>query len=308
MWPEKNLVIILGPTAVGKSELAIDLAQRLAGEIINCDSMQVYRGFDIGTDKPPLEIRQKVCHHLIDIVDPDTQFTAAAFVEHALTAIQQIVSRNHLPLVVGGTGLYLKALTEGLFPGPGRNQEVRQNIEREIETHGLDVLYQRLLTVDPEYGQKIHPHDRVRIVRALEVYVLTGKPISEHFKSTRPYLEGFKLTKIGLKLDKKELSKRIDERVDRMFARGLVTETQKLLSQGIPESAPPFQALGYKQVLNYLRGKISLDEAKEQTKKETRQYAKRQTTWFRRMKGIVWFNPKEREKIVDFLQQTLRET
>lgn len=308
MWPEKNLVIILGPTAVGKSELVIDLAQRLAGEIINCDSMQVYRGFDIGTDKPPLEIRQKVCHHLIDIVDPDTQFTAAAFVEHALTAIQQIVSRNHLPLVVGGTGLYLKALTEGLFPGPGRNQEVRQNIEREIETHGLDVLYQRLLTVDPEYGQKIHPHDRVRIVRALEVYVLTGKPISEHFKSTRPYLEGFKLTRIGLKLDKEELSKRIDERVDRMFARGLVTETQKLLSQGIPESAPPFQALGYKQVLNYLRGKISLDEAKEQTKKETRQYAKRQMTWFRRMKGIVWFNPKEREKIVDFLQQTLRET
>lgn len=308
MWPEKNLVIILGPTAVGKSELAIDLAQRLAGEIINCDSMQVYRGFDIGTDKPPLEIREKVCHHLIDIVDPDTQFTAAAFVEHALTAIQQIVSRNHLPLVVGGTGLYLKALTEGLFPGPGRNQEVRQNIEREIETHGLNVLYQRLLTVDPEYGQKIHPHDRVRIVRALEVYVLTGKPISEHFKSTRPYLEGFKLTRIGLKLDKEELSKRIDERVDRMFARGLVTETQKLISQGIPESAPPFQALGYKQVLNYLRGKISLDEAKEQTKKETRQYAKRQMTWFRRMKGIVWFNPKEREKIVDFLQQTLRET
>lgn len=305
--PEKDLVIILGPTAVGKSELAINLAERFAGEIINCDSMQVYRGFDIGTDKPSPEIRQRVSHHLIDIVDPDTQFTAAAFVEHALAAIGQIVRRNHLPLVVGGTGLYLKALTEGLFPGPGRNQEVRQTLEAEIKNHGLSVLYQRLLAVDPEYGKKIHPHDRVRIVRALEVYVLTGKPISEHFKATRPYLGGFKLTKIGLKLDKGELKQRIDERVERMFARGLVTETKKLVNQGIPESAPPFQALGYKQVLNYLHGKISLDEAKEQTKKETREYAQRQMTWFRRMKNIVWFNPKEREKIVDFLRQTIKE-
>ncbi|MGQ9471557.1 MAG: tRNA (adenosine(37)-N6)-dimethylallyltransferase MiaA [Candidatus Aminicenantales bacterium] len=305
--PEKDLVIILGPTAVGKSELAIDLAERFAGEIINCDSMQVYRGFDIGTDKPSPEIRQRVSHHLIDIVDPDTQFTAAAFVEHALAAIGQIVRRNHLPLVVGGTGLYLKALTEGLFPGPGRNQEVRQTLEAEIKNHGLSVLYQRLLAVDPEYGKKIHPHDRLRIVRALEVYLLTGKPISEHFKATRTYLGGFNLTKIGLKLDREELKQRIDERVERMFARGLVTETKKLVNQGIPESAPPFQALGYKQALNYLHGKISLHEAKEQTKKETREYAKRQMTWFRRMKNTVWFNPKEREKIVDFLRQTIKE-
>lgn len=305
MLTEKKIVFILGPTAVGKSEIGFRLALDFKGEIINCDSMQVYRGFDIGTDKPPLEMRQKVRHHLLDIVDPHDQFTAMAFVSHALRAIDEIISRHHLPLVVGGTGLYIKALTEGLFPGPGRDPEIRRRLQEEAQRHGYPYLHAQLMAIDPEYGRKIHPNDRIRIIRALEIYFLTGQPISEHFKKTQPYLQDFLIIKIGLKLEREVLKRRIEERVEKMFARGMVEETKNLLTSGVRPDAPPFQALGYKQVLRYLRGEITLEEAKELTKKETKQYAKRQMTWFRQMKGITWFNPQDYEKIKLFLQEKL---
>lgn len=305
MLAEKKIVFVLGPTAVGKSEIGLRLALDFNGEIINCDSMQVYRGFDIGTDKPSLEMRQKVRHHLLDIIEPQEQFTAAAFVSHALRAIDEIISRHHLPLVVGGTGLYIKALTEGLFPGPGRNPEIRRRLEEEAQRYGYPHLHAQLMAIDPEYGRKIHPHDRIRIIRALEIYLLTGQPISEHFKKTQPYLRDFLIIKIGLKLEREILKRRIEERVERMFARGMVEEVKNLLATGVRPDAPPFQALGYKQVLRYLRGEITLDEAKELTKKETKQYAKRQMTWFRHMKGITWFNPEEYEKIKLFLKEKL---
>jgi len=299
---KKRLVIILGPTAVGKSDLALRLAQQFEGEIINCDSRQVYRGFDIGTDKPTLAMRQAIAHHLVDIVEPQEQFTAAAFVEKALKAIQEIISRGHLPLVVGGTGLYLKALTEGLFPGPGRNPELRRQLEEEGRLKGLAFLHERLQQVDPNYGRLVHPHDRVRIIRALEIYELTGQPPSANFQKTRPYLEDFQVLKIGLKLDKNELHRRIEARVERMFERGIINEVSQLLASGVPETAPPFQALGYRQVRRFLRGEISEEEAKELTKKETKLYAKRQMTWFRKMKEINWFEPSEYEKIIAYLQ------
>ncbi len=169
--------------------------------------MQVYRGFDIGTDKPDQKMLKLVPHHLLDIAEPKEQFTAASFVAHALKAIEEIISRRHLPFIVGGTGLYIQALIQGLFPGPGRDPKIRRSLEEEGKRHGFPSLYSKLLTIDPEYGQKIHPHDRIRIVRALEIYALTGKPISEHFKKTRPYLEDFLIVKIGLKLEKEELKK-----------------------------------------------------------------------------------------------------
>ncbi|MCX7973164.1 MAG: tRNA (adenosine(37)-N6)-dimethylallyltransferase MiaA [Candidatus Aminicenantes bacterium] len=302
---KKRLVLILGPTAVGKSRLALRLAADFNGEIINCDSMQVYRGFDIGTDKPGLEMRQQVPHHLLDIIDPHDQFNAATFVSFALKAIEEIISRHRLPFVVGGTGLYIKALIDGLFPGPGRDPQIRQQIEEEGRQYGFPHLHAKLMTIDPEYGRKIHPNDRIRIVRALEIYTLTGRPISEHFKKTQPYLKDFLIVKIGLKLDREELKSKIEERVERMFARGMVEEVKQLLAKGVNPKAPPFQALGYKQVLRYLRKEISLEEAIELTKKETKQYAKRQMTWFRQMSGITWFNPEEYEKIKMFLKEKL---
>lgn len=305
MLAEKKLIIILGPTAVGKSQIGLRLALEFKGEIINCDSMQVYRGFDIGTDKPSQEMLKLVPHHLLDIAEPKEQFTAASFVTHALRAIEEIIARHHLPFIVGGTGLYIQALTQGLFPGPGRDPEIRRSLEEEGKRYGFPSLHAKLLAIDPEYGRKIHPHDRIRIIRALEIYALTGKPISEHFKKTRPYLEDFLILKIGLKLEREELKKKIDERVERMFDRGIVEETQRLLQSGICPEAPPFQALGYRQVLRYLRGEITLEEAKELTKKETKQYAKRQMTWFRHMPGITWFNPQDYEKIREFLREKI---
>jgi len=284
----RRLIIILGPTGVGKSEAAIHLALRFGGEIINADSMQVYRGFDIGTAKPSLEDRRRVPHHLLDIVDPSVQFTAADFAGRAADAVRLIQERRRLPFVVGGTGLYLRSLVDGLFPGPGRDPTVRARLESEVRTAGLDSLRKELERVDPVYAGLIGPRDKVRIVRALEVYALTRRPISEHFSKTRPPLEGWLPVKIGLCLDRPALYNQIEQRVDRMFRDGLVEEVRNLLSRGIPESAPPFRALGYRHVVRCVRGEIPVEEAARLTKLDTRHFAKRQMTWFRKMAGVTW--------------------
>jgi tRNA dimethylallyltransferase len=285
------LVVVLGPTAVGKSRVAVDLALHFGGEVIGGDSIQVYRGFDIGTDKPAPAERRGVPHHLIDTVDPTVQFTAADFVREALAAAQDISARGRLPIVAGGTGLYLKALVDGLFPGPGRDPAVRAALEAEAREKGLDALFRRLEEVDPAYAAKIRNRDRVRIVRALEVHAATGRPISEHFLATESPVAGRKVVRIGLRLERAVLVRRIEDRVDRMFARGLVGEVRGLLEKGIPEDAPPFRALGYRHVLQHLRGGLGLDEAVALTKTDTRQYAKRQMTWFRKMAEVAWFSP-----------------
>jgi tRNA dimethylallyltransferase len=300
------LVIVLGPTAVGKSRVAVDLALRFGGEVVSGDSIQVYRGFDIGTDKPTAEVRRGVPHHLIDVVGPEVQFTAADFVREALAAARGIAARRRLPIVAGGTGLYLKALCDGLFPGPGRNPELRAALEAEAREKGLETLFRRLEAVDPEYARKVRGRDQVRIVRALEVYASTGRPISEHFRATESPVKGRTVVRLGLRLERAELCARIDARVDRMFAHGLVDEVRGLLERGVPATAPPFRALGYSHVLRHLRGEIGRDEAAALTKTDTRHYAKRQMTWFRKMAGVVWFSPDDAAALEEHLQNRLK--
>jgi tRNA dimethylallyltransferase len=302
----RNLVILLGPTGVGKSRTAVDLALKFGGEIINGDSIQVYKGFDIGTDKPGLEARKGVPHHLIDAVEAGVQFTAADFVREALRAAGDIIGRGLVPFVVGGTGLYLRALVDGLFPGPGRDPAVRAELEAEAREKGLDALFRELEGVDPAYARKIRNRDRVRIVRALEVYRLTRRPLSEHFLGTKSPTGAFNVIKIGLELGRDALNRRIEERVDRMFEGGLLEEVRGLVGRGIPEDAPPFRALGYRHVLSCLRGEISVAEAKALTKVDTRHYAKRQMTWFRKMAGVAWFSPDDRRGLEDYLQNRLK--
>jgi tRNA dimethylallyltransferase len=283
-----NLAILLGPTAVGKSRAAIGLALEFGGEIINGDSIQVYKGFDIGTDKPSAEDRRAVPHHLLDFVEPDVQFTAADFVREALATAAGIIERGRLPLVVGGTGLYVRALVDGLFPGPGRDPALRAALEAEARDKGLEALFRRLEEVDPAYARKVRSRDRIRIIRALEVWSLTGRPLSQHFGRTVSPTAGYRVLKVGLELERTALYRRIDERVERMYARGLVDEVRGLLARGISEDAPPFRALGYRHVLACLRGELSVEEAKALTKTDTRHYAKRQMTWFRKMDGVTW--------------------
>lgn len=301
-----DIVIVLGPTAVGKSRVAVDLALRFGGEVISGDSIQVYRGFDIGTDKPTAASRRGVRHHLIDIVGPEVQFTAADFVREALKAAGEITSRGHLPLIAGGTGLYIKALVDGLFPGPGRNPALRAALEATAQEEGLDSLFRRLQAIDPEYAQKVRSRDRVRIIRALEVHAATGLPISEHFRRTESPVRGRNVLRLGLRLERDALYRRIDDRVEQMFERGLVEEVRGLLERGVAENAPPFRALGYSHVLRLLRGEVSREEALASTKADTRHYAKRQTTWFRKMDDVAWFSPDDRPALEEHVQNHLQ--
>ncbi len=304
-YKNRNLVIILGPTGVGKSRTAVRLALVFGGEVVSGDSIQVYKGFDIGTDKPTIEDRRGVPHHLLDAVDPDVQFTAADFAKEALAAAEGILGRGHIPFVAGGTGLYIRALVDGLFPGPGRDNALRAGLEAEARERGLESLFRRLETVDPAYAGTIRSRDRIRIIRALEVYGATGRPISDHFRQTVSPTSGYKVIKIGLRLERVELCRRIDDRVDRMFARGLVDEVRALRERGVKPDAPPFRALGYRHVLSFLGGEISLEDAKSMTKLETRRYAKRQMTWFRKTAGVAWFSPDDTSGLEQHLRNRL---
>lgn len=307
MEPEaKNLVIVLGATAVGKSATAILLAEEFNGEIINCDSMQVYKGFDIGTDKISPDQKKNIPHHLLDIADASTQFTAADFVKHALEAIRLIRENQKLPIIAGGTGLYLKALCEGLFPEGEKDPAIRAKLERQAKDKGLEFLRESLVKIDPVYAKKIGNRDKIRIIRALEVFHTTKKPISAHFANTRSLVNDFFILKIGLKLERPAIYNKIEDRVDRMFENGIVKEVQSLLAGGVKPDSPPFRALGYRQVLKHLRGDISLDEAVDLTKKETRHYAKRQMTWFRKMEGICWFEPDDFPSISAYVRTHLK--
>lgn len=277
----------------------------MRGEIINCDSMQVYKGFDIGTDKIPSDKRGGIPHHLLDAVNPSTQFTAAEFVKLALKAINLVHKKKRLPLIVGGTGLYIKALIDGLFPEGEKDPLLRQKLEKEAEEKGLERLREKLMEVDPVYCQKVGKNDKIRIIRALEIFYSTEKPISEHFLNTKSYVEDFNIIKIGLKLERKALYKRIEERVDKMFQKGIIQEVQNLLDSGIDENSPPFRALGYKYVLKILADKLSMEEAISLTKRDTRHYAKRQMTWFRKMEGIKWFSPDDFPFIEEYVRDNL---
>jgi tRNA dimethylallyltransferase len=286
-----KLVIILGPTGVGKSEVALVVAPRVEGEIVNADSQLIYRHMDIGTAKPPGSVRQEVPHHLIDIVDPDGEFNAALYREAALQVIQEIHARGKKPILCGGTGLYIRALIQGLFVGPAKNTEVRNRLEREVEEKGLNSIYERLRQVDPDATYWIHPNDRYRIIRALEVFELTGKGISQWQKEHGFRENAVDALKIGLNRDRQELYDLINRRCDEMIARGLVREVEGLVEKGYSLDLPPLQSVGYRQIGQYLRGELKLDEAITLMKRDTRHLAKRQLTWFRADKEIQWFHP-----------------
>lgn len=285
------LAVIVGPTAVGKTEVSIEVAARLRGEIVSCDSMQVYRHMDVGTAKPSPAQRARVPHHLIDVVEPDEPFNVARFQELAWAAISDISARGACPLLVGGTGLYVKAVVDGfLFPWEGASPDVRRDLEDEARSLGAQALHARLEEVDPVAARRIHPNDTRRIVRALEVYATTGRPISEMWRKGRGKLRIDRLTMIGLVRDRESLYDRIDRRCELMIEQGLVQETARLLERGYEKALTAGQALGYKEIVGYLRGRCSLEEAVNLIKRNTRRYAKRQLTWFRADPRIEWID------------------
>lgn len=283
------LVAVVGPTGSGKSELGLRLAAEFHGEVINCDSLQVYRYFDIGTAKLDPAQRRGIPHHLIDAVDPDEVFNAGEYARRARPLLTEITARGRLPLVVGGTGLYLRALVDGLFPGPARDEALRRRLaEREARRPGL--LHRLLRRLDAEAGRRIHPADRPKLIRALEVCLLTRRPISAWFAAGREALQGFRVLKLGLNPPRQALYRRLDERCARMFAGGLVDEVHRVLRMGYPETVKPLESHGYRQALQLLRGELDLSKALYYARRNTRRYAKRQWTWFRREPEVRWLN------------------
>ncbi|HWY48953.1 MAG TPA: tRNA (adenosine(37)-N6)-dimethylallyltransferase MiaA [Bryobacteraceae bacterium] len=281
------LPIVLGPTASGKSDLAIQIALAVDGEIVNCDSMQIYKGFDIGTAKVPEEERQGVPHHLIDVANPDQVFTAGDYARMAREVLRQIAKRGRKAVVAGGTGFYLRALLDGLFPGPARDAEIRARLERR-ESRRPGSLHRILSRLDPVAAVRIHSNDKNKIIRALEVRLVEGKPMSDLFDRGREALEGFRPIKIGLNPPREHLHQRLDARSVRIFEQGLVDEVRGLLAAGVPRDSKPFESLGYKQALQVIEGRLTPEQALASTQLETRRYAKRQLTWFRKEHNVHW--------------------
>jgi len=298
-----KIVIVLGPTAVGKTELALAVAPKVNAEIVNADSQQVYRYLDIGTGKPSKPERERVRHHLIDVVNPDEDFNAARYRQLAAASIDEIHKRGAKVLVSGGTGLYLKALTGGLFSGPSQDTELRANLEREIAQIGLAALYDRLIAIDPGANTKIHPNDRQRIIRALEVYQSTGRPLSEWQNEHRFQEEAFQVLKIGLERARAELYDLINRRSESMIRAGLLDEVRGLMERGYELDLKPLRSVGYRQMGEVIEGIKGLPEAIAEMKQETRRLAKRQLTWFRSDPEIRWFHPEKQEREIGELVQ-----
>ena len=290
MGPRPLVLAVLGPTASGKSALGVSLAERFGGEIINCDSTAVYRGFDIGTDKPPLAARRGIPHHLIDIADPTDVYTAAQYARDAARVIRGIHDRGRIPILVGGTGFYYRALTRGLFPGPGANDELRARLNRVADRRGAEQLHALLRRVDPASAARIMQRDRKRVVRALEVYAATGRPLTEHFSDTASLIADCEVLPIGLRLPPEMTAERVARRVDEQFARGIVAEVEGLLARGVPPDARPFGGLVYRQVLEMLRGVRDEAATRALITQENRRYARRQLIWFRKEPNLVWFD------------------
>ena len=303
--PELPLVAVAGPTGSGKSDLALEIAQQFHGEIVNCDSLQVYRHFDIGTAKLPLDERRGIPHHLIDILDPDRIFTAGEYARVARETIQAISRRGRLPILAGGTGFYLRALLDGLFEGPSRDQSLRDRLARR-ETRRAGSLHRLLTRFDSVTARKIHPHDVPKVTRALEVCLLTRRPVSELFLEGRDALRGYRTLKLGLLPEREALYQRLDRRCAAMFENGLVEEVRRILALGYAAESKPFESHGYKQALQSIRGELNVREALFYAQRNTRQYAKRQLTWFRREPGLVWLKgfadtPGIRESAFDYV-------
>ena len=288
--PEPLLVVILGPTAAGKSSLAIELARQFAGEIVSCDSVAVYRHFEIGTAKPAREDRARVPHHLLDVAEPDEAFTAGEYSRRARAVIDEIAQRGKLPIVVGGTGLYLRALLEGLFPGPQRSEELRERLRERAATKGSTYLHRILGRLDDAAAAKIHANDAPKLIRAIEVCLASREPMSELWQQRgRDPFTGFRIQRIGLNPNRQQLYEQINRRALQMYDSGLVEETESLIKQyGRQKSVTALDSHGYKQASQLLRGELTREQAITATQQSHRNYAKRQMTWFRREPDVVW--------------------
>jgi tRNA dimethylallyltransferase len=288
--PKPKLLVLVGPTAVGKTKLSLELAQRFDCEIISGDSMQVYRGMDIGTAKASVEEQQLVPHHLIDIHDPAYPFSVAEFQDRVQELVPQIHERGKLPFIVGGTGLYIESVCYGYrFSEVESDDAYREEQEAFALNHGDEALHEKLQGVDPQSAERLHPNDRRRIIRALEVFHKTGKPLSDHLAGQKKE-SPFELCIIGLTMDRALLYGRVEERIDIMMAEGLVDEVINVLANGCPKDAISMHGLGYKEIVSYLDGTYSLEEAVYLLKRNTRRFAKRQLSWFRHMKDINWID------------------
>lgn len=309
MVPEFPLVAVVGPTGSGKSELALSIAETFGGEVINCDSLQIYRYFDIGTAKLSPQEMRGIPHHLLDIAGPEEVFTAGEYARRARAALAGVTGRHRLPVVAGGTGFYLRALLDGLFEGPERDPVLRERLARR-ERRRPGSLHRLLGRFDPAAAARIHPNDVPKAMRALEVCLLARRPISEMFREGRDALRGYRVLKLGIDTDRAALYRALDERCARMFASGLVEEVRAILDRGFSPRAKPFESHGYKQALQMLRGELAPEAALEEARRNTRRYAKRQMTWFRREPGIEWFHgfgndPAVRQAALDCVRRFL---
>src|SRR5216684_4247658 len=286
---DRQVIVILGPTGSGKSELALFVAARFGGEVVNCDSLQVYRYFDVGTAKLAPEARQGIAHHLIDILDPDQVFTAGEYARLGRSALEEISTRGNLPVVAGGTGFYLRALIDGLAPGPQRDQALRDRLAaRERRKSGS--LHRLLRRFDPDAAARIHPRDIPKLTRAIEVCLVTRRPVTELFQHGRDALGGYRILNIGLSPAREELYEKLDRRTRQMFETGLIEEVRAILSHGFAAAVKPFESHGYRQAMQFLKGELKLEEAIFYAQRNTRHYAKRQMTWFRQEAGTEWFS------------------
>jgi tRNA dimethylallyltransferase len=285
-----RVLAILGPTASGKSALALALAEQYDGEIVSCDSTAIFRGFDIGTDKVPAGEQRGVPHHMVDVADPTEEYSAARYARETAEVVRDILARGRLPIIAGGTGFYYRALTRGLFPAPGRNNDLRARLNDIAARRGVEFLWRTVRRIDPESAQRIQPRDRVRLVRALEVYFLTGRPLTSHFAETTAPLDFCRVVAVGLRIPAALTAERVALRVDQQFGRGLMDEIRGLLARGVPESAHPFGGLVYRQALELLHGVRDEPATRALIVQENRRYARRQLIWFRKEPNLEWFD------------------
>lgn len=286
---EPLLVVVLGPTASGKTALSLMLAERFDGEIVNCDSVAMYKEFEIGTAKPSADERQRVPHHLLDSVEPTAFVTAGDYSRMARQALGEITSRKKLPIVVGGTGLYLRALLDGLFAGPQRSEEIRERLRQQAANKGPGYLHRVLSRIDHKAAARIHANDGPKLIRAIEVCLASRQTMTDMWSQGRDPLRGFRILRLGLKPDRNALYGRINQRAERMFEAGLVEETRRLIEK-YGDAARPLGSLGYKQAVQFLRREVNLPTATQEAQQAHRNYAKRQMTWFRRESNVIWFH------------------
>ncbi len=302
------VIVIAGPTASGKTGLSIELAKLINGSIVSADSMQIYRHMDIGTAKPDEKEREGIRHYMIDEVDPDENYSVARYCENALEYISAIIRDGGRPIITGGTGLYINSLVYNInFSETICDEELRAKLKKEAEEKGNRHLYEKLLELDTEAASKIHENDVKRVIRAIEVYTHTQRPISEHVKLSRLEPAPYRYIVFGLNWDRKKLYRRIEERVDKMLEAGLTDEVKRLIEMGYDKGSTAMQAIGYKEIAGYLKGEYSLEEAVYILKRDTRRYAKRQLTWFRRMREIKWLDMDENTDLRDTAEKIIHE-